>query len=137
MIDGFYVDEYLEIHAFQNQIDEKYNTKLIVLENKKRFNKNVEEKIGSLFNSLNAAKTYVKKLRELTDKKWPIDFDIKTFLNEYESLCKKFNLTLAHEDSHGNFILHPFNKDNIKWVRDAYILDLRILYYKKRLEKIL
>ena len=47
----------------------------------------------------------------------------KNFFKEYEELCKKYNLTLAHEDCEGSFLLEQFNDDNIKWVKDALIVD--------------
>ena len=37
------------------------------------------------------------------------------FFNEYKELCKKYNLSLAHEDYHGGFILEEYKEDNIEW----------------------
>lgn len=55
--------------------------------------------------------------------------DIKTpesvikFLNEIDNICKKYNFSISHEDSHGGFILEKYNDYNIKWLKDC-MLDL-------------
>lgn len=46
---------------------------------------------------------------------------VKNFFKEYEELCKKYNLSLSHEDCEGSFILEPYNENNIGWVKWAYI----------------
>ena len=46
---------------------------------------------------------------------------VKNFFKEYEEICKKYNLSLAHEDCEGSFILEPYNENNIDWVECAYI----------------
>lgn len=45
------------------------------------------------------------------------------FLNEIDNICKKYNFSISHEDSHGAFILEKYNYYNIKWLRDC-MLDL-------------
>lgn len=45
---------------------------------------------------------------------------VKSFFKEYEELCKKYNLSLSHEELR-RFILEPYNKNNINWVKYAYI----------------
>ena len=45
--------------------------------------------------------------------------NINNFLKEYEELCKKYNITLAHEDCHGGFILEEYDENNIEWVKNA------------------
>lgn len=53
--------------------------------------------------------------------------DIKTpkniikFLNEIECICKKYNLSISHEDSHGAFIIEKYDEYNIKWLRDCLL----------------
>jgi hypothetical protein len=45
----------------------------------------------------------------------------KNFFKEYEELCKKYNVSLAHEERRGSFILEPYDDINIGWVKWAYI----------------
>lgn len=45
------------------------------------------------------------------------------FLKEYQVLCKKYNITLGHEDGHGGFHIEPYDEGNIEWV--AYAIDTR------------
>lgn len=44
----------------------------------------------------------------------------KNFFKEYEELCKKYNVSLSHEELR-RFILEPYHENNIKWVKCAYI----------------
>lgn len=41
------------------------------------------------------------------------------FLIDIEKVCRKHNLTLAHEDSHGAFLVCGFDAGNIEWLRAA------------------
>lgn len=41
------------------------------------------------------------------------------FLNELDNLCKKYDLSISHEDSHGAFIIERYDKNNISWIQDA------------------
>lgn len=43
------------------------------------------------------------------------------FLNEIDNICKKYNLSISHEDSHGCFILEKYNDYNIKWLKDCIL----------------
>ena len=43
----------------------------------------------------------------------------KNFMKEYEELCKKYNLSLGHEDSQGGFILDEYKEDYVDWVKCA------------------
>lgn len=47
----------------------------------------------------------------------------EAFLREYKDLCKKYNISLSHEDGHGAFILENYDEDNIEWV--SYAIDDR------------
>lgn len=44
---------------------------------------------------------------------------IDEFLNELESLYHKYGLSLAHEDTHGAFIIQKFSESNVVWMRAA------------------
>lgn len=44
---------------------------------------------------------------------------VKNFMKEYEALCKKYNLSLGHEDSEGGFILDEYKEDYVDWVKCA------------------
>lgn len=43
------------------------------------------------------------------------------FLNEIDNICKKYNFSISHEDSHGAFILEKYDKYNIKWLKDCLL----------------
>ena len=45
--------------------------------------------------------------------------NIKNFLREYKELCKKYNISLGHEDEYGGFILHEYDEEMIEWVEAA------------------
>lgn len=45
----------------------------------------------------------------------------KEFLKEIEEVCKKYNLSISHEDGQGSFELDTFNQDNIEWLEHANI----------------
>jgi hypothetical protein len=45
--------------------------------------------------------------------------NISDFLNEIENICKKYNLSISHEDSHGGFIIEDYDYSNIEWLKDA------------------
>ena len=44
---------------------------------------------------------------------------IATFLDEFESLCKKHDVSIGHEDCHGAFIIEKYDDWNIEWLRQA------------------
>lgn len=41
------------------------------------------------------------------------------FLDEIEAVCRKYGLSISHEDGHGAFKIEPLHEVNIKWLRDA------------------
>ena len=47
--------------------------------------------------------------------------NVNIFLEEYENLCKKYNLSLSHEDTNGGFIITEYKEGNINWVNDAIL----------------
>lgn len=53
--------------------------------------------------------------------------DIKTpesvinFLNEIDNICKKYNFSISHEDSHGGFIIEKYDNYNIKWLKNCML----------------
>ena len=44
---------------------------------------------------------------------------ITDFFDEINKLCKKFNLSISHEDSEGAFIIEKYNLKNIAWLKCA------------------
>lgn len=44
---------------------------------------------------------------------------MKKFLDEIESVCKKYNLSISHEDCHGSFIIEDYSSENIEWLFSA------------------
>lgn len=50
-----------------------------------------------------------------------MDEKIKSFLDEIEKLCKKYELSISHEDSGGSFIVEGYDDYNIEWLRSARV----------------
>ena len=42
------------------------------------------------------------------------------FLNDIVEVYKKHNLSLAHEDIQGGFIIQDFKEENVVWLKQAY-----------------
>jgi hypothetical protein len=47
------------------------------------------------------------------------------FLNEIESICRKHNLSIAHEDNQGGFIIQEYKDGNMEWLSYAE-LDIKL-----------
>lgn len=43
------------------------------------------------------------------------------FLNDIEKVCKKYNLSISHEDPHGAFKIEKYSEENIEWLKHAHI----------------
>ncbi len=43
------------------------------------------------------------------------------FVDEIEQVCKKYDLSISHEDGHGAFEIENFDEDNIDWLRNAHV----------------
>lgn len=41
------------------------------------------------------------------------------FLKEIESVCKKYNMSISHEDGHGAFEIEEYNERNMRWLCNA------------------
>ena len=41
------------------------------------------------------------------------------FLQEIEEVCKKYHLSISHEDGHGSFIIEKYSDYNIEWIKEA------------------
>lgn len=41
------------------------------------------------------------------------------FFNDIEEVCKKHNLSIAHEDGHGSFLIETYSEFNMKMLRLA------------------
>lgn len=59
--------------------------------------------------------TWDNELRDFI--KTPIEME--NFFNEIDILCKKYNLSISHENSHGNFIIEKYSEYNSDWLRSA------------------
>jgi hypothetical protein len=44
---------------------------------------------------------------------------IEKFLDEIISVCKKYDISISHEDGHGGFILEKFDEYNEQWLRNS------------------
>ena len=45
--------------------------------------------------------------------------EMKDFLNDVESVCKKYGLSISHEDYNGAFLIEKYSKENIEWLFGA------------------
>ncbi|MEW5958068.1 MAG: hypothetical protein AB1801_10115 [Chloroflexota bacterium] len=46
---------------------------------------------------------------------------VDKFLQEITSVCKKYGLSISHEDTHGAFVIEAYNEANIDWLVSALI----------------
>jgi hypothetical protein len=46
---------------------------------------------------------------------------LKNFFDEIESVCKKYDYSISHEDKHGAFGIEEYDERNIEWLRDAHL----------------
>ena len=44
---------------------------------------------------------------------------LKNFFDDIEAVCRKYNLSISHEDGHGSFIIQKYDQFNIDWLREA------------------
>ena len=45
---------------------------------------------------------------------------VKDFINEVIELCKKYEFSISHEDTHGAFLISNYDIKNIEWLRNAF-----------------
>lgn len=45
--------------------------------------------------------------------------DMNNFLEEIKLVCKKYNLSISHEDYNGVFLIERYNEKNIEWLFGA------------------
>lgn len=45
--------------------------------------------------------------------------EVEAFLDDIEAVCRKHNISLSHEDTHGGFRIQAFDEGNIEWLRQA------------------
>lgn len=43
------------------------------------------------------------------------------FLDEIEAVCRKHQITIAHEDSNGGFLFDDFRQRNLSWLREGLV----------------
>ena len=46
---------------------------------------------------------------------------IERFKEDVIKLCEQYELSIAHEDGHGNFIIQDFKESNIEWFNNAEV----------------
>lgn len=65
--------------------------------------------------AVDANDDYMNRIRENIPK------HIMDFYYDLFMLCKKYNITISHEDGQGSFIIEDFNEENIKWIVNAQL----------------
>lgn len=57
------------------------------------------------------------------DENYVVEVDMpkrmQDFLEDIKKVCEKHNLSIAHEDGHGAFIVENYDERNIKWLFKA------------------
>lgn len=48
-------------------------------------------------------------------------WNVERFMEQVSRLCKEYNLSLAHEDRHGAFVIEEYKEENIEWLNGAYL----------------
>lgn len=43
-----------------------------------------------------------------------------TFLEDIKQVCLKYNMSIAHEDYNGAFIIEKYRDENIEWLCEAF-----------------
>ena len=43
------------------------------------------------------------------------------FMQEIEALYKKYDLSIAHQDQGGGFIIEKYSDSNMEWLKDATV----------------
>ena len=54
-----------------------------------------------------------------TFKNIEIKYSVDNFLNEIDEICKKYDISISHEDTMGEFILERYDPENIKWLKES------------------
>ncbi len=45
---------------------------------------------------------------------------VKDFIEDIVGLCKKYSVSISHEDTHGAFVIRDYSEENIKWFRNSF-----------------
>ena len=53
---------------------------------------------------------------------------IECFKEDVIKLCEQYELSIAHEDGHGNFIIQDFRESNIEWFNNAEIDEVEMFF---------
>ena len=61
-------------------------------------------------------KSLYKSKNELKSDK---NSNVTSFIKEVQDICRKYQISISHEDSHGSFILTDYNDLYIDYLNDA------------------
>lgn len=58
---------------------------------------------------------------KIKDEKIKEAIRVSKFLFELNRLCEKHDMSISHEDGHGNFIIENYKSQNIEWMCQAEV----------------
>lgn len=67
---------------------------------------NIQDKKEEIYDGINY--TWIERPKEIIN-----------FFNEIEEVCKKYNISISHEDGHGNFELERYSEGLMDWLKSA------------------
>lgn len=47
--------------------------------------------------------------------------NVIAFYDEIDAVCKKYNMSISHEDGHGSFEIEKYDEKNLNWLKEANI----------------
>lgn len=54
-----------------------------------------------------------------TTKDYGTSPKVDAFLDDIVAVCRKHNMSLGHEDSHGAFLVEDYSEENVRWLNAA------------------
>ena len=62
-------------------------------------------------------------------KRDEVEIKANKFVDEIIEIEKKYHMTISHEDTHGAFLITPYNTNDVKWIKNAHLYYTNIEHY--------